>query len=257
MKTLLHAVKTNAKKKTIAALFDVAKILDRDETGKNCLHYAVMHNRIGLVREIIEACPSAILAMDKDLKKPGEYARIDTSSGQEILQMFSARVLFKDMKYSDDLKTVTVDAKSFNMCVIAAGTCKFMENQVSRDVEMMEQLLNEHDKLKEKNADNEMKISNYEKLMALANEREITRYIQYDHALQACKALASQCEKLKETFNVTNEDTSICSICMEHEKKVALIACGHCLCKSCGDTFRKKKCPFCSQVSNKYIPIYF
>ncbi len=56
----------------------------------------------------------------------------------------------------------------------------------------------------------------------------------------------------------TDDNKNACVVCLENEKKCAVVPCGHqCLCFKCSDVNRlERKCPMCRGAVEKIIPIY-
>ncbi len=54
------------------------------------------------------------------------------------------------------------------------------------------------------------------------------------------------------------EEASLCVVCQDAKKVVALIPCGHvCLCEGCEHDLQKRRCPMCNKdYTNKFKVFY-
>jgi hypothetical protein len=61
----------------------------------------------------------------------------------------------------------------------------------------------------------------------------------------------------KNDIDIDDDDSTICVICMDNEREIALTPCGHrCLCPGCAERLEKPRCPICQAEVVSKIKIF-
>lgn len=103
--------------------------------------------------------------------------------------------------------------------------------------------------------------ANYEKKLSEEMKQQELLHKQLSGIDDKCSELQKQLEHSKmklievEAKAKDEQEKEICAICLENQKSIVVIPCGHCYCESCASGI--KRCAICRQDIKQRSKIFF